>query len=142
METERRVLVRSGVPGMDGDDADGEHLYPSATSDFVKLLQERGFTVEYEHERSDRTPVSYKAAELWLPILDFTMNVAANIPANIVATLIMDFFQGSRRKLGKSILHVKYTMRDKDGEIVEFEANGEGSYVLDAMKEFDENARR
>lgn len=139
--TGNEVMIRAGIPGMQDPEDDGEHRYPGGTSDFVKLLREQGFTVSYEHDKSERTLVGYKAFEVWLPILDFTANIAANIPANIVATLILNYFQNLRESPDDSILHVKYSMRDKKGKAVEFEANGRGADVLKAIEKFDRNVR-
>lgn len=134
-------MVRAGIPGMQDPEDNGEHRYPAGMSDFVKLLREQEFAVSYEHDKSERTLVGFKAFEVWLPILDFTASVVTNIPANIVATLILNYFQNMKESPEDSMLHVKYSMRNKKGKVVEFEANGRGADVLKAIEKFDSNAR-
>ncbi len=134
-------MVRAGIPGMQDPEDNGEHRYLGGTSDFVKLLREQGFTVSYEHDKTERTLVSYKSFDVWMPILDFTASVATNIPANIVATLILNYFQNMKESPEDSTLHVKYSMRNKKGKIVEFEANGRGADVLKAIEKFDSDVR-
>ena len=140
--TESKVVIRAGIPGMQDPEDQNEHHYPAGTSDFVKLLREQDFTVLYEHDKSERTLVSHKAFDVWLPILDFTANVVANVPANIVSTLILNYFRAMKQRPEDSTLHVKYLMRDKKGTVVEFEANGPGADVLQAIERFDSNARK
>ncbi|MEC3980418.1 hypothetical protein [Amycolatopsis sp. H20-H5] len=139
--SETKVVIRAGVPGMDSERANGEHRYPASASDFMKLLREQGFSVEYEHERAERTLVEFKAFDVWVPVLDFTLNVLANIPANIVATAIMNYFHAMRRDVKDSILHVEYSMRKENGDVVKFKADGAGSDVVEAIKAFDLDIR-
>lgn len=139
--SENKIVVRAGVPGMDDGSAEGEHRYPTSTSDFVKLFREQGFSVDYEHEKSDRTLVGYKAFDVWIPILDFSLNVLVNIPANIVATIIMNYFHATRRDVKDSTLHVEYSVRRKNGEVVKIKADGAGPDVLKAIEKFDRDAR-
>lgn len=134
------VVVRAGIPGMQADpEGNGEHRYPADVSDFVKLLRERGCIVSYEHEKPERTLVEFKAFEIWMPILDFTANVAANVPANIVSTLILDYLQIMKREPKDTTLHLKYLRRDTKGNVVEFEADGRGPDVLKAIEELGLN---
>ncbi|MEV7046624.1 hypothetical protein [Amycolatopsis sp. NPDC051061] len=139
--SENKVVVRAGVPGKDDGSAEGEHHYPTSTSDFVKLLRELGFSVDYEHEKSQRALVGYKAFDVWVPVLDFGLNVLANIPANIVATTIMNYFHATKRNVQDSVLHVEYSVHKKNGDVVKFKADGAGPDVLKAIEQFDRNVR-
>jgi len=138
---ENKVVIRAGIPGMEDGSAEGEHRYPTNTSDFVKLLREEGFNVDYEHEKLERTLVGYKAFDVWVPVLDFSLNVLANIPANIVATTIMNYFRATKRDLKDATLHVEYSVRKKNGDVIKFRADGASSDVLKAIEQFDRDVR-
>jgi hypothetical protein len=135
--TEVTVVVRAGLPGDDPKEPSDEKRYLSGTSDFVKLLRERGYSVSYEHDKADRELVMYQSADLWLPVFDFTMNVAANIPASIIATMIMDYFGGVQSRVTAAKLKVKYYTRDSTGAVRKFKASGSGDHVIRVMETFE-----
>ncbi len=112
----------------------GQYAYPSTTTDIVKLLKANGFEISYDHDRHDRVEVSYNAADAWLPVLAFTQSVLANIPANILSTIIMQYF-GAGRQTQKN-LHVKFIVTTPDGGEKNFEAHGPGQEVVEAINAF------
>lgn len=136
------ILVRAGIPGAEEDSSSEKPQYPISTVDFTKIARSHGLEVKYEHEGSERSFISLKSFDVWLPILDFTANVGANIPANIVATLIMDFFRARGQKAEDAVLHVKYLTKDKNGTERKFEGSGPGEQVLASIREFEKNVRK
>jgi hypothetical protein len=138
MMDELEVLVVSGVPGQPEFSTPDGYPYPASSTHFVKLLHEQDVAVRYEHEKVDRRLVSLNALELWAPLLVFMTDVGANIPANIIATTIMNYF-GGRKKAEKAILHVKFKVTNSEGKSLAFESNGPGRDVLDAIDRFGKN---
>lgn len=129
------VQIRAGVPGTGLERLeDGRYAYPSTTSDFSKLLSSHGFIVSYDQDRVDRVEVSHNAADSWLPVLAFTQAVLATIPANIISTIIMQYF-GSLGYRDKN-LHVKFIVTAPDGSEENFEAHGPGTKVVEAIDAF------
>ncbi|WP_431896331.1 hypothetical protein [Micromonospora haikouensis] len=133
--TPLEVQVRAGVPGTGVYQLeDGRYAYPTMTTDVVKLLKSHGFTVTYDHERQERVLVSHNAADAWLPVLVFAQSVLANIPANIISTIIMQYFGEMAFK--KTNLHVKFAVTAPDGSEKNFEAHGPGQEVVEAINAF------
>ncbi len=86
------VTVLPGVPNMARLTVDdGVVPFPDTTVDFVKILRERGIVVEYAVPREDRRYVGHKAYELWLPILEFSMDVLAGLEAGILVELVKTY---------------------------------------------------
>jgi hypothetical protein len=46
-------------------------VYPNTTVDVVKLLTEQGLSVDYVQPKEERSTLTLKAAEWWIPILTF-----------------------------------------------------------------------
>lgn len=132
-----KVTVVPGIPGTGVDHLEtGEYAYPGTTTDIVKLLKERGFEVEYAVPRSERVDVEHNAADIWVPILQFLQVTEATAVGTIVAQMILDLF--GRDFVKHSVLHVKFSRQKPDGEMQEFEADGAGPDVIEAMRQFDE----
>ncbi|SCG34177.1 hypothetical protein GA0070613_6479 [Micromonospora inositola] len=112
----------------------GRYAYPATTSDIAKLLRLNGFAVTYDHERGERIQVSHNAADAWLPVLAFAQSVLANIPANIISTIIMQYFGEVGHK--EKNLHVKFVVTSSDGSEHNFEAHGPGQEVVEAINAF------
>ena len=133
--TTASVEVRAGIPGIGLEQLeDGRYSYPSLTSNFVKLFRNNGFTVTFDHERAQRVEVSHNAADAWLPVLAFSQAVLANIPANIISSIIMNFFGAAGIK--RTTLHVKFVVVSSDGSVEKFEAHGPGDDVVEAIDAF------
>jgi predicted transcriptional regulator len=139
--SEVKVLIRASArdQGETGELA----LYPVSTSDVVKLLRQEGAIVEYEHEKGQRALLERRSVEIWLPILDFSMNVLANIPANIAATVIMNYVKKVRgRDLKDTLLHVEIIVRDKEGNEKQVRLDGAGHDVVAALEKVDSDLRK
>jgi hypothetical protein len=133
--TSAEVQIRAGVPGTGMYRLDsGRYTYPATTSDIAKLLKLNGFAVTYDHERDERIQVSHNAADAWLPVLAFAQSVLANIPANILATIIMQYFGEIGHK--EKNLHVKFVVTLPDGSERNFEAHGPAQEVVEAINAF------
>ncbi len=135
------VEVRSGIPNVGTEKLDdGTFAYPRGTSDIVKILRERGFQVEYDRPKSERVVVSHNAAEVWLPILAFASNVLANIPANIISSVIMDYL--APLGLDRSKLHVEFKVKNADGSEATFKADGSGPDVVRSIDAFQQRYKQ
>ena len=132
------IMVLPGMPGWAGPRADLEvaNPYPSSTSDFVKALRLEGLSVGYTVNRDDRSTVSLKAAEIWVPILFFALQDVAQVPSEILTAAILKVF--GRWISDDSRLHVHFMQKSPDGYVQEFRSDGRASDVLRAMKVFGE----
>lgn len=155
------VTILPGVPNMTGLTVDdGVIPFPDTTADVVKLLRQRGFSVEYSVPRNQRIYVGHKAFELWLPILEFTRDLLISIEAGLLVELLKSFVQPAadpiRPKVLErgteddvvdpedstpAILHVEWHVAKPDGERQIFVANGSMPDVLDALARFEQNVR-
>lgn len=154
------VTVLPGVPNMDGLTVDdGVVPFPDTTTDVVKLLRQRGISVEYSVPRDQRTYVGHKAFELWLPILEFTRDLLIGIEGGLLVELLMSYVQpaadsstpedleqsdeevGEPRDTAPAILHVEWHVAKPDGERETFVANGSMPDVLDALARFEQHVR-
>lgn len=136
-----QIIVESGFPGKPNYSTPDGHPYPSSASNVVKLLRQEGMQVEYAHEKSERRVVSLNALEVWLPILSFVGDVGANIPANIVATMIMNYFKGMKNGTSDTLLHLEYEFQDSKGNKAKFSASGSPEHVISALKEVKDDRK-
>jgi len=133
------VLVLAGVPGTDAaTSADELGRYPTMTSDAVKILREHDLNVEYAHPKDRRVHDIRKGAETWIPVLLFAQSVLASAAGQLLAEMILELV-GGRDKLPRARLHVRCGF-ETDGETRWFEAHGDGSDVLEALREFNKES--
>lgn len=155
------VTVLPGVPNMAGLTVDDSVVpFPDSTSDFVKLIRERGISVNYSVPRDQRIYVGHKAFELWLPILEFTRDLLIGIEGGLLVELLKSYLHPADDRLptditegntgdatpdpkvsAPAILHVEWHVSRPDGERQTFIADGSESSVLDALARFEDHVR-
>lgn len=135
------IVVLPGLPGWrgPGSDRDIANPYPSSTPDFVKALCNEGLHIQYTVSRDDRSTISLKSAELWVPILVFALQDMTQVPSEILTTAILKVF--GRWLSDDSRLHVHFMQKNADGSTHEFKANGKAREVLQAIRLFGETHR-
>ena len=129
------VVVLPGVPGKVERLDDGRGAYPASTVDIMKLLREQGLAVEYVESPNRRAELTYHAADIWLPVLLWTSDAVANGAGSLFSHVIIQLF--GQRRAERSILHIRCGRQTAEGDIRWFEADGPGSEVLKALREFD-----
>lgn len=129
------VLVLPGIPGNRGRLDDGRGAYPDTTVDIVKLLRERGISVDYVEAANRRAELTYKADDVWLPVLLWTSDALANGAGSLFAEVIIQLL--GQRRAERKVLHVKTEVETRDGEKRKFEGDGPGADVIKALREFD-----
>jgi hypothetical protein len=129
------VLVLPGIPGNRERLDDGRGAYPDTTVDVVKLLREQGISVDYAEAADQRAELTYKADDVWLPVLLWTSDALANGAGSLFADMIIQLL--GQRRAERKVLHVKTEVETRDGEKRKFEGDGPGADVLKALREFD-----
>jgi hypothetical protein len=112
-----------------------EVAYPGDSFDIVKILEERGLSVEWAHPVEERTTLEHKAADVWIPVLAFVSAVGAQTCGSLLASVIEDYL--GERQAKSSRLHVEFE-RHLGRKVDRFKATGRGEEVLEAMRRFDE----
>lgn len=155
------VSVLPGVPNMAGLTVDDSVVpFPDSTSDFVKLIRERGISVNYSVPRDQRIYVGHKALELWLPILEFTRDLLIGIEGGLLVELLKAYLhpEDDRRPTEitegntehptadpktsvPAILHIEWHVSRPDGELQTFIADGSETSVLHALARFEDHVR-
>lgn len=127
------VTVQPGLPGRaDPEGVDGG-VYPNTTTDIVKLLREQDLRVEYVQTRDQRSTLTLKAAEWWIPILVFAYQVDISLCGTLLANAVAELFPDREPK---PILHVKCGRETADQQIDWFEADGPSDKVIEALREW------
>ncbi|MET3567971.1 hypothetical protein ABIC47_003485 [Leifsonia sp. 563] len=128
------IVVVSGLPGeLSTPDSDGP-VYPATTLPFVKILRSAGYPVRLETPDRVRE-VSHHAADLWLPIVDFGLQVLAGGAGNVLADVLMRVFGASTR--GRTTAHIRWNVQGPDGSVHEFAFDGDGETAIDAARSFE-----
>jgi hypothetical protein len=139
LETLDAVIV-PGVPGMTAERMGlepEEAVFPSTTTDVMKVLREQSVQVEFEDPDAAHPLITHKAAEYWIPVAIFIETGAAHAAGDLMARAIVSFL--GRRRADKSLLHVKLGRVTRGRTKIEWlEAHGKGADVLKAMREFRE----
>jgi hypothetical protein len=128
------ITICRGVPGAVVSKED-EALLPIETIDMVKVIRERGFNPVFEDADDDRRYVSHNAADVWLPILQFTVQFLIGTGGGLFSMLIWDLL--GKDEAEKGILHVEERVIDTDGVQHVLRATGKGEDVLRALDEFE-----
>ena len=134
-----QVLICAGVPGKPELAVERGKPYPNTTTDVAKLLAEHGFNVEFEDERNQRSYVSFYAAEIWLPILDFGIQIIAGGLGNLLGDLLHALLGSDSSE--KTILHVEFRVKSRKGNKKVFKASGKADDVLKAIETFEREVR-
>lgn len=134
-----RVLIRAGVPGKPDLNVEQGKPYPNTTTDVAKLLAERGLIVTYEDERDQRSYVSFYAADIWIPILEFASSILGGISGNFFSDLIKELLD--KEKPEDTIMHVELRVIPRKGPEKVFRASGKANDVLRAMDNFERDVR-
>jgi hypothetical protein len=142
------VTVLPGVPGMERLRVDDDRTpYPDSTQDFVKVLREHRLEATFLDDREDRRYVTHKAFELWLPILQFSIDAFLALQAGILGDLLKAYlFGGSDREGGEdasapAILHVDWRVKSSSGDTQRIVADGSPKAVLEALDRFERGLR-
>jgi hypothetical protein len=109
------------------------------TTDVAKLLAERGFTVTYEDEKDQRSYVSFYAAEIWIPILEFASSILGGISGNFFSDAIKELID--KKEPADTIMHVELRVIPRKGPEKVFRASGKADDVLRAMDNFERDVR-
>jgi hypothetical protein len=125
------VLVLPGIAGK--SDRQLQTLYPSSSSDFIKLLREGGLRVDYAG-RERGTEVAQKAIDVFVPVLVFTSTVAAGTISTLLASAIQEVV--GKRRLKTTAVHLKLgRTTHSDGTIDEWiELDGPAEAVIAELR--------
>lgn len=133
--------------------------YPDSTTDFVKVLREMGFEVQFTEPREARRYVGHKAWEIWLPILKVAIEVLVALEAGLLVEIVKEFLPGGPSKEIESteksdpakeatepeperaLLHVDWRVAMPDGREERFVANGDAKEVLESLDDFERHVR-
>ena len=130
----------------------GEDIYPSGTGDFMKLIRERGATIDYVDPDAPRVTMSLYAAEYWVPILVLVRDVLVSVEGDLIVDAIREWIRGGRphdatakeseleaSESREPVLHIKIGAADLDAQTIEwFEASGSREDVLEGLRTFRE----
>lgn len=136
LETLPGVRIVAGTPGVSAAAGEGEiGRYPSSTTDIAKLLRERGLLVDFEHGRDKREYLSLHAADVWIPIIELTLETLLAVGSGLIGDVIGDWLKSGDAT--SSTLHVTYRVVDSDGVAQEYSAVGAADDVLRAIDRFE-----
>lgn len=153
------VKILPGVPAMDGLEVDATVPYPDSTTDFVKVLGSLGLNVEFTEPREKRRYVGHKAWEVWLPILQMSIEVLVAFEAGLLVEIVKSYLgdedepalegvepldapdRVSREEVAVPLLHVDWRVTMQDGHEERFVANGDAESVRDALESFERHVR-
>ena len=121
------IIIHAGVPGL-GYEAmeDGSGGYPSTAVDMVKLLREGGVVADYDRPPEERSELTHKAADMWLPILEVVKDLGIGVLGGCIVELVKD---------PRTRVHVKVGRR-RNGQTTWIEASGERDDVVKTIDEF------
>ena len=131
---ENAIVVVAGLPGSLSAPDDGRPTYPSSTLAFVKILQHEGYPVRVATPEDIRE-VSHHAAEEWLPVVNFGLQVLSGGAGNVLAGILLHLF-GSRGRR-KTVVHIKWKAQGKDGAIHKFEFDGDSNTAVEVARAFE-----
>lgn len=124
------VVLRPGVPGMGLETLDdGTAGYPSTSDDVIKLLLEQGVVAEYDRPLNERSEVTHKAADVWLPVLEIVRDLAIGILGGCIVELVAEPASWVHAKVG----------RKRKGETSWLEISGQRDEVIAAIDRFLED---
>lgn len=120
-------MVRPGVPGLGYEVmSDGTAGYPSTAVDLIKLLAEQGVVAEFDRPIAERSEVTHKAADQWLPVLEAVRDIGLGVIGGCIIELV---------KNPKSRVHAKIGRRRK-GEVEWLEVSGDRDEVVEMIEDF------
>lgn len=136
--TKPRVLVHPGLPPHLSKPEDDSNVYPASTIDVVKVLKAEGFEVVFSAGERDRLAVTHLAAEVWLPILEFTAAVIAGAGGNLLSQIIERLFKSDDED---QVVHLKWKVSSKD-RTETFSYDGPSKGAAAAAKRFEKRLSR
>jgi hypothetical protein len=134
---ENTVKILRGLPGSAIPDLPPDsHPYPDTAIDFAKVARAAGYEVAFEDpDRSSRTYIGRKAADLWLPVIQVGVDLLIGMTGGLLTTILQRWMD--RRRLDGSILHVDYRIIGRDGTAQSVQISGKGTEVLRALDAFE-----
>lgn len=131
---EESIVVIPGLPDNLSAPDDDRPSYPSSTLSFVKILRAAGYPVRVATP-DDVREISHHAADVWLPLVDFGLQVLAGGAGNVLADVIM-------RTLGsipgrRSMAHIRWKVQSPDGSVREFRYDGNAEAAVEVARSFE-----
>jgi hypothetical protein len=128
------IVVVPGLAGALSSPDDGRPTYPSSTLAFVKVLRSAGYPIRVATP-DDRREVSHHAADVWLPVAVFGLQVLAGGAGNVLADILMRVLAPIPRR--KTVAHISWTVQAPDGSTHEFKFDGDGQTAVEAARAFE-----
>jgi hypothetical protein len=111
-------------------------LFPGSTVEFVKLMRAIDLPIEMTVPKDEQTLVSHFAAEVWLPFLNIGVAVLSGAAGNLLATMVEGAF---RRTDEKTITHIDWRVKTKDGATHRFKYDGPAKGARSAAQAFEKS---
>jgi hypothetical protein len=99
--TENAVKILRGLPGSAIPDLPRDaHPYPDTAIDFAKVARAAGYEVAFEDpDRSGRTYIGRKAADLWLPVIQVGVDLLVGMTGGLLTNILQRWMD--RRRLAR-----------------------------------------
>jgi hypothetical protein len=127
------IVVVPGLPGRLSTPDDDQLPLPASALVFVKVLRGAGYPIRIATE--DSREVSHHAADEWLPVANFGLQVLAGGAGNVLAGILMLVFSAIPRR--KRVVHIRWNVQGPDGSVHEFEFDGDGEAAIDSARAFE-----
>ncbi|QHC57528.1 hypothetical protein [Rathayibacter sp. VKM Ac-2760] len=128
------IVVVPGIPGTLTQPAGSQDVYPASTLPFFKVLRAAGYPVRMERAEDVRE-ISHHAADVWLPIVAFGIQVLAGGAGNVLADVLMLFFDAIPAR--KTSVHISWRVEGSDGTTQHFQFDGDSAKAIDAARAFE-----
>lgn len=129
------ITVLPGLPGRLSTPDDPGPVYPASTLALVKLARRAGYQVLLTAS-DDLREVSHHSADQWLPLLNFGINVLAGGAGNVLAHLLISWFD--RGAADRAVVHIRWQAQAADGSVRLFEFDGDSRAAIQAARIFEE----
>jgi len=128
------IVVMPRLPGSLSSPADGRPEYPSSTLIFVKVLRNAGYPIRVATPEDVRE-LSHHAADIWLPVAAFGLQVLAGGAGNILADVLTRVFGSFPRR--KTVAHIQWNVQAPDGSTHEFTFDGDAETAIETARAFE-----
>jgi hypothetical protein len=128
------ITVLPGLPGRLSTPDDPGPVYPASTLPLVKLARQAGHRVILTAS-GDLREVSHHSADQWLPLLNFGIDVLAGGAGNVLASLLMSWFD--RGAADRAVVHIRWQAQGADGSVRLFEFDGDSRAAIQAAQIFE-----
>ncbi len=128
------IVVMPGLPGSLTSPESGRPGYPSSTLVFVKVLRSAGYPIRVAPPEEVRE-LSHHAADIWLPIAEFGLQVLAGGAGNVLSDVLMRVFGAFPRST--AIAHIQWKVQAPDGSTHEFKFDGNGETAVETARAFE-----